>query len=61
MICMCVMVVPAGILESNSFCCYGHYEDSRLLNAISGQKFDFFGPSNAEVRDRARSGRRHVM
>ena len=38
-----------GILEYNSFCCYGHYEDSRLLNALSGQKFDFYGPTNAEV------------
>ena len=48
-VCMCVYVC-AGILEWNSFCCYGHLEDSRLLDATSGQKFDFFGPTNAEVQ-----------
>jgi hypothetical protein len=30
-------------------CCYGHFEDDRLLNAISGNRFDKVGPTNGDV------------
>ena len=30
-------------------CCYGHYEHDRLLDAVSGNRESFFGPSNAET------------
>lgn len=30
-------------------CCYGHFESDRLLDAISGERSQFFGPTNAET------------
>lgn len=30
-------------------CCYGHYEHDRLLDAVSGDRTKFFGPTNAET------------
>ena len=30
-------------------CCYGHFENDRLLDAISGDRSKFFGPTNAET------------
>ena len=30
-------------------CCYGHYEHDRLLDAVSGKRDSYFGPSNAET------------
>jgi len=30
-------------------CCYGHYENDRLLDAVSGDRTKYFGPTNAET------------
>lgn len=39
----------ADVMDYYPHCCDGHFEDSRLLNAISGKRFDYYGPTNAEV------------
>jgi len=36
-------------MDYYSTCCDGHFEDSKLLNAISGDRYDYFGPTNGEV------------
>eukprot|EP01038_Epipyxis_sp_PR26KG_P015305 gene15305-20622_t len=38
-----------GVRDYYDYCCYGHFEDSRLLNAITGDRFSYFGPTNGEV------------
>jgi hypothetical protein len=38
-----------GLAGYFSNCCYGHYEDSQLLDAISGDPKTFYGPTNGEV------------
>jgi hypothetical protein len=30
-------------------CCYGHYENDRLLDAVSGDRTKYVGPTNAET------------
>jgi hypothetical protein len=32
-----------------SDCCYGHFENDRLLDAVSGDRSKYFGPTNAET------------
>jgi len=33
----------------HDYCCYGHFEDSQLLNAITGDRFTFVGETNADI------------
>eukprot|EP01038_Epipyxis_sp_PR26KG_P010440 gene10440-14023_t len=37
------------ITEYNNKCCYGHFGDSQLLDAISGNPNNYIGPTNDEV------------
>jgi hypothetical protein len=32
-------------------CCYGHYEDSQLLNFVDGDKDSGYGPTNKEIME----------
>lgn len=32
-------------------CCDGHFEYSQLLDAVSGDRFSYYGPTNREVLD----------
>jgi hypothetical protein len=34
---------------TSTTCCDGHYENSQLLNAITGNRFDYYGLTNREV------------
>jgi len=38
-----------GIAGYYSNCCYGHYEDSQLLDAISGDRSTYYGPTNGDL------------
>lgn len=38
-----------GTKDYYSDCCYGHYENDRLMDAISGNRFEGVGPTNAEM------------
>ena len=35
--------------DYHSTCCDGHFADSQLLNAITGQRFEYYGPTNNAV------------
>lgn len=39
----------AGRMDYFSDCCYGHFEGDRLLDAVSGDRTRYFGPTNAET------------
>jgi hypothetical protein len=30
-------------------CCYGHYQYDQMLNAISGSKYEYYGPTNEAI------------
>lgn len=38
-----------GRAEYFDDCCYGHFENDRLLDAVSGDRTQYFGPSNAQT------------
>ena len=38
-----------GRMDYFTDCCYGHFENDRLLDAVSGDRSQYFGPSNAET------------
>jgi hypothetical protein len=38
-----------GKMDYFDDCCYGHFENDRLLDAVSGDRTKLFGPSNAEL------------
>ena len=39
----------SGEIGFGDDCCYGHFEFDRLLDAASGDRNKFFGPTNAET------------
>jgi hypothetical protein len=40
------------LIEYHEDCCYGHYQDDRLFDAIHANRTSYVGPSNREIHER---------
>lgn len=48
-VCSGASCLQDGVKDYHATCCDGHFADSQLLNAITGQRFEYYGPTNLAV------------